>query len=229
MLSPVSPAVLCGQLQPLGTKGHLSGIAKVRTPGPWRITRTGLAGDAQGDLKNHGGLEKAIHQYPFDHYAEWREEFVGHPLLGEPGAFGENLSTTGWTEQTVHIGDVVRFGSAILQISQGRQPCWKLNARFGREEVAYRTQISGRTGWYYRVLEEGTAEPSDQLSLVERPRPDWPLTRLSSLLYRDKDRYEDLTAMAAIPELAEGWRTLAARRVETRATESWTSRLNGPE
>jgi MOSC domain-containing protein YiiM len=227
MLSPVSPAVLCGQLAPLGTKGHLSGIAKTRAPDPWRVTRTGLVGDAQGDLKNHGGPEKAIHHYPFDHYAEWHQEFGGHPLLGEPGAFGENLSTTGWTEEKVHIGDVIRFGSALLQVSQGRQPCWKLNARFAREDVAYRTQMSGRTGWYYRVLKEGTADPSDRLDLVERPRPDWPLSRLTALLYRDKDRYEDLTAMAAIPELAEGWRKLAARRVETRTTESWTSRLTG--
>src|SRR5262245_19612484 len=105
MLSPVSPAVLCGQLSPLGER-HLSGIAKTRAPDPWHMTRTGLVGDAQGDLKNHGGPEKAIHHYPFDHYAEWHKEFGSHPLLGEPGAFGENLSTTGWTEETVHIGDV---------------------------------------------------------------------------------------------------------------------------
>jgi MOSC domain-containing protein YiiM len=226
---PVSPTVLCGQLLPLGTKGHLSGIAKTNAPAPWRITRTGFVGDAQGDLQHHGGPEKAIHHYPLDHYDDWREEFRAHPLLSTPGAFGENLSTTGWTEQSVHIGDVVRFGSAILQISQGRQPCWKLNARFEREDVAYRTQMSGRTGWYYRVLEEGIAAPGEQLTLIDRPRPDWPLSRLTSLLYRDKDRYEDLAEMAAIPELAEGWRRLAARRVEIRATESWTSRLNGPE
>lgn len=226
---PVSPAVLCGQLLPLGTQGHLSGIAKTIAPAPWRMTRTGFVGDAQGDLKHHGGPEKAIHHYPLDHYDDWREEFGAHPLLSAPGAFGENLSTTGWTEHSVHIGDVVRFGTALLQISQGRQPCWKLNARFGREDAAYRTQMSGRTGWYYRVLEEGTAVPGDQLTLMDRPHPEWPLSRLTALLYRDKDRYEDLAEMAAIPELAEGWRRLAARRVETRATESWTSRLNGPE
>ena len=168
---PVSPAVLCGQLLPLGTQGHLSGIAKTIAPAPWRMTRTGFVGDAQGDLKHHGGPEKAIHHYPLDHYDDWREEFGAHPLLSAPGAFGENLSTTGWTENSVHVGDVVRFGSAILQISQGRQPCWKLNARFGRDDVAYRTQMSGRTGWYYRVLEEGTAEPGDQLTRADRPHP----------------------------------------------------------
>lgn len=228
MLAPVSAVVLCGKVQPLGAKGHSSGIAKVVTEGPWQITRVGLVGDAQADLKNHGGPEKAVHHYPHDHYEVWRGEIGTHPLLNKPGAFGENISTTGWTEQSVHIGDIVRLGSALLQVSQGRQPCWKLNVRFGREDVAYRTQSSGRTGWYYRVLEEGTAEPGDQLSLVERPRPEWPLSRLVTLLYRDKDLYAELEEMAGIPELANSWRTLAARRVQARAAEDWTTRLNEP-
>jgi MOSC domain-containing protein YiiM len=229
MLSPAMPAVLSGKIVPLGSKGAKSGIAKQPAPGPWRITATGLLGDEQADLKNHGGLEKAVHHYPFDHYAAWRSEIGDHPLLEQPGAFGENLSTIGWTEATVHAGDIVRFGSALLQVCQGRQPCWKLDARFEREAIAYRTQMSGRTGWYYRVLEEGTAEEGSALALVERPQPDWPLARLTTLLYRDKDRYDDLAAMAEIPELSPGWRKLAARRVEIRATESWTSRLTGSE
>jgi MOSC domain-containing protein YiiM len=229
MLAPVSAIVLCGKVQPLGDKGHSSGIAKIKTPGPWQITRVGLLGDAQADLKNHGGPEKAIHHYPFDHYAAWLSEIGGHALLGEPGAFGENISTSGWIEENVCIGDVIRFGGALLQVSQGRQPCWKLNVRFGRDDVAYKTQSSGRTGWYYRVLEEGEVAPGDGLSLVERPQPDWPLARLIKLLYRNKDRYDELQEMSEIPELANGWRTLAARRVQARATEDWTPRLNAPQ
>jgi MOSC domain-containing protein YiiM len=188
-----------------------------------------LIGDAQADLKNHGGPEKAVHHYPLDHYETWRNEIGTHPLLEERGAFGENFSTTEWTEETVHVGDVVRFGSALLQVSQGRQPCWKLNVRFGREDIAHRAQSTGRTGWYYRVLEEGTAEPDDQLKMIERPHPQWPLSRLLTLLYRDKERYADLEEMAAIAELAPGWRRLAARRVQARATEDWTSRLQEPQ
>lgn len=228
MLAPVSPIVLCGQVRPLGPKGHMSGIAKVRTPGPWHVTRTGLVGDAQADLKIHGGPEKALHHYAFDHYTAWQTEIGEHSLLQTPGAFGENLSTTGWTEATVHVGDIIRFGSALLQVSQGRQPCWKLDARFGRDAIAARTQASGRTGWYYRVLEHGVAEESDRLSLVERPCPAWPVARLLTLLYRERDNYEALEEMADIVELAPGWRRLAARRVESRATESWTSRLTEP-
>jgi MOSC domain-containing protein YiiM len=229
MLSPAIPVVLAGKVAPLGSKGASSAIAKIVTPAPWRITRTGLAGDEQADLKNHGGPEKAIHHYPLDHYDVWRSEIGDHALLDRPGAFGENLSTTGWTEENVNVGDIVRFGTAILQIAQGRQPCWKLDARFAREAIAYRTQMSGRTGWYYRVLEEGVAEEGSALTLVDRPQPDWPLARLTALLYRDRDRYDDLAAMAELPELAPGWRKLAARRVETRATESWTARLTGSE
>lgn len=229
MLASVSPVVLCGKVAPLGTKGHLSGIAKTRMRGPWRITRIGLTGDAQADLKNHGGPEKAIHHYPLDHYETWRDEIGTHAMLEERGAFGENFSTTEWTEETVHVGDVVRFGSALLQVSQGRQPCWKLNVHFGREDIARRAQSTGRTGWYYRVLEEGTAEPDDQLKMIERPRPQWPLSRLLALLYRDKERYAELEEMAAIAELAPGWRRLAARRVQARATEDWTPRLQVPQ
>lgn len=228
MLDPVLPTVHCGQPRPLGPKGHLSGIAKVRIDAPYRVTSVGLAGDAQGDLENHGGPEKALHHYPFDHYPAWHAEIGRNALLDSPGAFGENLSTSGWTEETVHIGDIVRFGTALLQVSQGRQPCWKLNVRFARNDLAYRVQTTGRTGWYYRVLEEGTADAADQLILVDRPRPDWPLSRLIGLLYRDRDRHDDLAAMAAISELAAGWRALALRRVETRTTESWTTRLNEP-
>lgn len=228
MLACVSPDVLTGQVGPLGAKGHLSGIAKTAVRLPLRITRLGLAGDAQADLKNHGGPEKAVHHYPRDHYATWADDVGAHPLLDEPGAFGENLSTSGWMEETVHVGDVIRFGSALLQVSQGRQPCWKLNVRFGRTDVAYRAQASGRTGWYYRVLEEGMAEPGALLTLVARPHQQWPLSRLLRLLYRDKDRYADLEEMAELAELAPGWRKLAARRVQLRATENWKQRLEEP-
>lgn len=229
MLPPASVVVLCGDIQPLGSRGHTSGIAKVRTPGPWRVTRVGLVGDAQADAKHHGGPEKAIHHYAFEHYDAWGHDFGAHALLAQPGAFGENISTTGWTEQTVCVGDVVRFGNVLLQVSQGRQPCWKLNVRFGRDDVAYKTQTSGRTGWYYRVLEEGEAQPGDRLIHVERPQPAWPLARLITLLYRDRDRYDDLAEMAQLSELAEGWRALAERRVAVRKTEDWTPRLVGPD
>jgi MOSC domain-containing protein YiiM len=225
--SPVPPLVLVGPVAPLGPGGHVSGIAKTQTQGPWRIGAQGLQGDAQADRKHHGGAEKALHHYAFDHYAGWRTELGDMSLLDAPGAFGENLSTQGWTEENVCIGDVVRFGGALLQVSQGRQPCYKLSLRFGRRDMAKRLQESGRTGWYYRVLEPGVAKEGDRLELVERRRPDWPLSRLTRLLYRDRDERAGLAAMAALDELAESWRTLAARRLDTGKVENWSARLYG--
>lgn len=227
MLQPTEPIVLAGSVKALLDDERMSGIDKHTIDGPWVITQTGLVGDAQADLINHGGAEKAIHHYPRDHYDVWKEEIAAHHLLNHAGAFGENLSTIGWVEHNVCIGDVVRFGDAILQISQGRQPCWKLNKRFGRTDMAYSVQKTGRTGWYYRVLQEGKALLGDALILDHRPQPEWPLARLTRLLYRDTHAKDEFATMAEIPELTEGWKLLAKRRLVTSKIEDWSSRLGG--
>lgn len=227
-MQPLIPTVLAGSVKPLGPDATPSAIDKSVLPGPWRITRLGLVGDEHGDLKNHGGPEKALHQYPRDHYAAWAAEIGPHTLLRGPGAFGENLSGIGWTEDAICIGDVARFGSAVLQVAQGRQPCFKLDLRFGHKGLARSVQLTGRTGWYWRVLEDGVAEEGDSIRIIERPRPDWPLARLVRILYRDSRDRADLSAMSDIPELAEGWRALARRRIESGRVEDWSKRLDGP-
>lgn len=229
MMQPATqvPSVLVGTLAPLGQDGIVSGIAKTITAGPWRIAPDGIEGDAQGDRKHHGGPEKALHHYPREHYAAWAKEIGPHPLLSAPGAFGENLSTTGWTEGNVCIGDVVRFGSVVLQVSQGRQPCFKLNRWFGRDDVAVLVQRTGRTGWYYRVLESGVVETGSALSVVDRPQPDWPLVRLLHLLYRDTRNRDALAQAVEVAELADGWRALFRRRLESGVVERWERRLTG--
>lgn len=224
---PVVPQALTGRLAPLGPGGRVSGIDKKPAPGPWRIGAAGLLHDEVADARHHGGADKALHHYAFEHYPAWRAEIGERPALDAPGGFGENLSTQGWTEETVCAGDVVRFGGALLQVSQGRQPCYKLNLRFGLRDMALRVQQSGRTGWYYRVLEEGVAEPGDALVLVERPCPDWPLARLSALLYHDRRNREGLAGMAALAPLAENWRSLARKRLESGRVENWSARLYG--
>lgn len=228
LMHPLAPTVLVGAVAALGPGGPASGIDKRPIAGPWRITRLGLAGDAQGDLKHHGGPEKAIHQYPFEHYAAWKAEIGPNPLLAHAGAFGENLSGEGWTEETICIGDVARFGGALLQVSQGRQPCFKLNLRFGRADMARAVQATGRTGWYWRILEEGEANEGDALVIVERPYSSWPLSRLITLLYRATGDLQGLADMANLPELADGWRTLARRRLVSGRVEDWSKRLDGP-
>lgn len=229
MIPQILPAVLVGLVAPLGPNGPPSGIAKRPVSGPWRITTTGIVGDEQGDLRYHGGPEKALHHYPQDHYPAWAAEIGDHPLLSAPGAFGENLATTGWTEQDVCIGDVACFGSALLQVSQGRQPCFKLDRRFGRTGIALAVQRTGRTGWYWRVLQEGVAEPGDVLELCARPRPEWPLARLIRLLYVETRNRSELEAASELSELAESWRLLVRRRLKTGAVEDWQQRIAGPD
>ncbi|WP_029008203.1 MOSC domain-containing protein [Azospirillum halopraeferens] len=220
-------ALLVGTVAPLGPAAVPSGIAKHPLLVPVRLGREGFAGDAQGDRRHHGGPDKAVHHYPFDHYPAWRGEIGDRAVLDRPGAFGENLSTLGLTEADVAIGDMFRLGTAVIEVSQGRQPCWKLNHRFAVADMALRVQRSGRTGWYCRVVEEGTVGPGDSLRLLDRHAPDWTVERLRRLLYVDPFDRDALAAMAALPRLAEGWRRLAARRLATGAVEDQTERLSG--
>ena len=128
-------AVCVGAVQAYA-RGSRSGIDKRPVVGRVRATVLGLVGDAQGDLRVHGGPDKAIHHYPQEHSAHWQAVLGAHPLLHVPGAFGENLHTRGLTEADVCLGDHWRVGEALLEVSQARQPCWKLNERFARADMA---------------------------------------------------------------------------------------------
>lgn len=221
-------AVLTGRAVDYTRPGSRSAIAKCPRQGPVLAGPEGLDGDEQGDRRVHGGPDKAIHHYPHDHYAAWRAELGPHPLLEAPGAFGENISTRGVTEADLCLGDRLRLGAAVVEVSQGRQPCWKLSDRFGIADLARRVQDSGRTGWYYRVLEPGPVQAGDVLELLERPWPDWPLTRLAGLLYRRTLDRAGLVAALALP-LVPSWRKVFERRLEQGRTENWDVRLHGPQ
>lgn len=221
-------ALLTGRAQPFTRPGSRSGIAKAPRQEALAVTTLGLAGDEQGDLRVHGGVEKAIHHYPREHYAAWLAELGEHPLLMQPGAFGENFSTTGWTEDDVCLGDLIRAGSALLQVSQGRMPCWKLSDRFGVANLALRVQQSGRTGWYYRVLQEGVVGVGDRLQVLERIHPDWPLSRLSAVLFDKRVEPELLRECLALP-LVPSWRRTLERRLEKAEIEDWAPRLQGAD
>src|SRR5690606_28098107 len=129
----------------------------------------------------------------------------------------------------VAIGDVFRLGGARVQVSQMRQPCWKLNARFGVSDMARRVQTTGRTGWYYRVLEEGRVSPEDELELLDRPAADWTIARLQRVFYRDMMNRAELEAMAALDVLPNNVRDRARKRLASGQVEDWAPRLWGEE
>lgn len=228
--SPVIRAVLAGSLAPLGKHGVPSGIFKRPLDREVTVTRSGLVGDAQGDEKHHGGPEKAVHHYPFEHYAAWMEDVPDLAVhLGRAGAFGENISTEGMTEANVCVGDVYRLGTVVLEVSQARQPCWRLNERFELKTMARHVQESGRTGWYYRVRQEGRIGPEDRIDLLDRPAGDWPLARILHALHRDTLNAGELMQLASLETLTASWRDLARRRLERHAVEDWSRRLDTPE
>ena len=212
-----------------GPKDQLSAMHKDARLGALGVTTTGIFGDEQADIVNHGGQDKAILHYAFDHYATWASEYIdmAEQLRRGPGQFGENISTRGAVESDICIGDIFRLGSAMVQVSQGRQPCWKLNTRFGWNCMAANVQSTGRTGWYYRVLEPGNVKSGDMWSLQERLHDGFTLTRLQRALYVDMLNYHELELIAELPTLAVGWREIARRRLQARQVENWDSRLNG--
>lgn len=120
-------AVLIGKAVPYTRPGSRSAIAKTPVSGPVQCDKLGFVGDEQGDLRVHGGETKAIHLYAHAHYAWWRQQLGELDHLRNYGAFGENLAIGGATETDICLGDRLRAGSALLEVSQGRQPCWKLS------------------------------------------------------------------------------------------------------
>lgn len=217
-----------GEPAEIGHSGIVSAIVKRPQGGPVRVDFTGLVGDLHAD-HFHGGREKAVLQYDSAHYAAWQAEFPHVAAAFQPGSFGENFVAAGMSEATVCVGDTVRVGGALLQVSETRQPCYKLNHRFGDLGISRRSQESGRTGWFYRVLEPGDVKPGDAITIVDRPLPDWPVARVQDYLYHRTDDFDMARVLSELPYLSPGFRALFAKRVASGAVESWERRLsNGP-
>ncbi len=222
--------VLRGTVQPYprpdGSAGDRSAIDKHPVAGPVAVRALGLEGDEQGNLRVHGGPDKAVHHYAQEHYPLWRAELGELPVLQQPGAFGENLASTGVTEASLCWGDQVRIGSTLLELAQLRQPCWKLNVRFGQSDMALRVQSTGRTGWYWRVLQEGQLQAGDAIELVARPHPEWPLTRVVDVLYHHALDRTQLQQLAQL-RLPASWEKLVQARLEHGQVEDWARRVHG--
>jgi MOSC domain-containing protein YiiM len=143
----------------------LTGIFKSPVEGKVALRGYNLEGDRQADLTAHGGPYKAVYAYPSEHYSHWAAQLPGFDL--PPGAFGENLTTESMDEETVHIGDRFRIGSAIVQVAQPRMPCFKLGIRFGRPEMVKEFWNSNRPGIYFSVVTEGELQRGDTIHQVD--------------------------------------------------------------
>ncbi|MBN9428892.1 MAG: MOSC domain-containing protein [Burkholderiales bacterium] len=221
--------LLIGKAAPYSRPGTVSAIDKTAVSGSLMAGELGLAGDEQGDHRVHGGPDKAVHCYVWQHYPAWRSELPAgaqQPLLQQAGAFGENFSIEGCDEAGVCIADQWRIGTAVFEISQGRQPCWKLNDRFGVVDMASRVQDSLRAGWYLRVLVPGRVSAGDEIVLLARPHPDWSVQRLLRVIRDRVCDQDELRRILALP-LPESWRKLFQSRLENGRAEAWDKRLQG--
>ncbi len=166
--------------------------------------RLNLDGDQQADLSVHGGADKAIYVYPAEHYEPWQRELETTDLPW--GMFGENLTTQGLVEDTVVVGERWHVGQAVLIVTQPRQPCYKLSARFARDDILRRFVRSRRTGWYVAVLREGAIMAGDPIEEIERPADSLTVAAVADLMFAKAPDMAHLRLAATLPTLAEGLR-----------------------
>lgn len=181
----------------------ITGIGKTPTAGPLNLTADGFEGDGVGNLKHHGGYDKAVCVYSLDHYTYW-EKLLGITLPA--AAFGENLTISGLHENDVCIGDIYEAGSALLQVSQPRQPCRTLSARYGRDDMIILVRDSGFTGCYFRVLRAGSVKKGDQLQLKEKDQDLVTVAFANSIYHHQRTDCKGIERVLAVAALSASWR-----------------------
>src|ERR1700677_5354943 len=181
-----------------------TGIFKKPVSGTVTLRTLNLDGDRQADLTVHGGPYKAVYGYPAEHYEYWQRELPGDKL--PPGAFGENFTTEGLNEDDLHIGDRLRVGSSILMVRQPRLPCYKLAAKFQRDDMIERFLHSGRSGFYFSVEQEGEVQQGDSIELISRDDNGITIGEMNRLIARDRYNRDLLQKAISTPAMPESWR-----------------------
>ena len=188
-----------------------SGIQKQSVSRPVKLSYTQLEGDGQADLIHHGGVDKAICAYFYGHYPYW--EYVMNKKL-IPGAFGENFTLQGASEQDICIGDIFRTDSVRIQVSQPRVPCFKLSAKHSRPTLEEEVKSSGFTGFYFRVLTPGIVTKGDVLILESSHPMGITIQEANRVRHQDKDDLDALKRLLAVDALADSWRKDLSKRLQ---------------
>ncbi|WP_371323843.1 MOSC domain-containing protein [Dechloromonas sp. ZY10] len=202
-----------GELRPLPQSGRPSGIFKTPVCAPVSIAETGFAGDQQADLRVHGGPEKAVHLYPADHYPRLAAAFPEVAAQLVPGSLGENISVAGLDEHAVRIGETFALGSAVLQLCQPRNPCWKIDERFGVDGMAALIAREQLTGWYFRVCQPGLADNGTPLRSLGAPPQAPTLYAAMHSWQAHRPDPAQLEQLAATPGIARHWQAKIEQRL----------------
>ncbi|MDP7977450.1 MOSC domain-containing protein [Bacillus sp. WLY-B-L8] len=191
-------------------KEMTSGICKQLVKDAF-LSTDGFQGDGVADLRFHGGPDRAVCVYPYEHYDLWETEF--HTSLPS-SAFGENVTVTNMLEEDVCIGDIYQLGEAIVQVTQGRIPCSTISKRLGIPSILPRIVETGYTGYLCRVLQEGTVRKDSQITLLERHPLQVSILFANDIYFRGQKDVEGMKKIIAVPELAEDWRKSLMTRLE---------------
>jgi MOSC domain-containing protein YiiM len=187
-------------------------IFKTPASGRVKLRTLNLDGDGQADLSVHGGPSKAVYAYPSEHYDFWKHELPGIELPW--GMFGENFTTSGLYEADLNIGDKFRVGTAVIMITEPRMPCYKLGIRFGRSDIIKRFLVSGQTGFYLAVLQEGEVGAGDQIELIEKSEHSVRVSDITRLYVRDKHNTDLLRRAVEVEALPKSWRDYFQHQLE---------------
>jgi MOSC domain-containing protein YiiM len=201
------PRVVTADGDPVST-----GIFKEPVAGRIMLRTLNLDGDRQADLSVHGGRSKAVYVYPSEHYDYWKRELPEVELRW--GMFGENFTSAGLFESELNIGDKFAVGSAAVIVTEPRMPCYKLGIRFGRPDMVKKFLASGRTGFYFAVLEEGEVGVGDPLELIERNERSVRVSDITQLYTREKHNVQLLRRAIAVEALPETWRSYFRDRLQ---------------
>jgi MOSC domain-containing protein YiiM len=201
-----------GRPQEIFHEGRMirTGIFKKPVQGRVRVNALNIEGDEQADLSVHGGASKAIYAYPVEHYEFWRRELPGVEF--PCGSFGENVTLEGIVEKQIHVGDRLCAGTVELIATEPRLPCYKLNAKFGREDMVKRFLRSRRTGFYLSVAREGEIAAGDALHVLGRDEHAVSIAEITRLYAFDRNDTEGMRRAASVPALPESWRVYFVER-----------------
>jgi len=206
--------------QPVNTKVYLS--------------LEGFTGDQCADKRHHGGLERALHHYPLEHYAYWQEKYgdkyvekYADKVNWQAAGMGENLSSLGMTEDTVFLGDRYQWGEAIIEVSQPRSPCFKLNKRWGIDTLSVDMQNNSRCGWLYRIIQPGLVSVNEPLQLITRVVNAMTIREVCQAFFEQPLNNDGLLQLMQQTTLSDSWMDKVVQRLETGKVENWRFRLLG--
>ncbi|MGE6376051.1 MOSC domain-containing protein [Peribacillus muralis] len=200
-----------------GKKVYRSAIKKSPVDGPVFLSRVGLAGDEQA-YEHHGGENKALCLYPFDHYEHWRPAFQN---MVDIALFGENLTVTGLTEDKAHIGDIFSLGEAIIQISEPRNPCYKLAAKYEVPSLIVQVRNTGYTGFLLRVLKEGMISPNDPMELIEPHPLKVSVALVNDVKFHDRFNRDKVDQVLQVKELSESLHLAIKEQFDSGRKNGW--------